>query len=181
MAETVLGTTADTIDEEVARERVARFLRAWNSHDPEQLLALATPDVRWQDPYIHREGVLHGRDALRGWLRSVWRAIPDMEFSLVGEPFVALDGRQLAAQWIGRGRNTGPLDPPGFAPTGAAVEMQGVDVHRYRGGLLAEVVTITDVTAVARQIGAAPAPGTLGERLGVRVQRLAAARARRRS
>ncbi|MGY1661411.1 hypothetical protein ACI78Q_09355 [Geodermatophilus sp. SYSU D00705] len=39
--------------------------------------------------------------------------------------------------------------------------------------------TVTDVLAVARQIGAAPEPGTAADRVGVAVQRLGAWRRRR--
>lgn len=169
----------DTISDEFARDWPKRFLEAWNSHDPERLAWLTTDDVRWEDPYIHPSGVLHGKNELRAWLTSTWRAFPDLEFSLIGEPFVSLDRRRGAALWHGKATNTGPLDPPGFAPTGAVVEMSGCDVHAFRGGLLARVVTTTDVTSVARQIGAAPPPNSFGERLGVRMQQLAAHRLRR--
>ena len=88
---------------------------------------------------------------------------------------------RLAFEWSGLGHMTGPLDPPGFAPTGAAVAMRGVDIHTFRGDLVAHVVTITDVAAVALQIGAMPPAGSLGEKMGVQVQRLMARRLRRKS
>jgi steroid delta-isomerase-like uncharacterized protein len=168
-----------TVTDEFARDWPPRFAAAWNSHDPGRLAALATDDVFWEDPFIHGEGHLEGAAALRDWLTSVWRAIPDLTFAIVGEPLVSLDRTKLGAYWRGTGRNTGPLEPPGFAPTDRTVLMTGFDLHEFRDGLLSRVVTVTDVNSVARQIGAAPPPNSLGERLGVRVQRLGAARMRR--
>jgi nuclear transport factor 2 (NTF2) superfamily protein len=80
------------------------FLEAWNAHDPERLLAVATEDVVWEDPFI-QGGSLRGRAALRDWLSLIWRAMPDLRFELVGEPFISQDGTQLAAAWKGVGRS----------------------------------------------------------------------------
>lgn len=160
-----------------AREWGRLFLAAWNSHDPEQLLALATEDVLWEDPFI-LGGTLRGKAALREWLTSLWRATPDLRFELLGEPFISLDGTQLAAAWKGMGRFTGVLDPPGFAPTNGVIEMTGVDIHEFEGNLVKRVHTETDAMAMGRQIGAAPLPGSGAERFGVWLQKLAARRQR---
>jgi steroid delta-isomerase-like uncharacterized protein len=162
---------------ERARQWAQKFIDAWNSHDPERLLALASDDVVWEDPFIPG-GALHGKEALREWLASLWRATPDLHFEVVGQPFISLDGKQLAAAWKGSGRFTGQLDPPGFAPTNGIIEMTGVDIHEFEGELLKKVHTETDAMDLGRQIGAAPAPGSGGERFGVLMQRLAARRFR---
>jgi steroid delta-isomerase-like uncharacterized protein len=169
--------TQTGITPERAREWAQKFIDAWNTHDPERLTALATEDVLWEDPFI-QGGSLRGKPALRQWLASIWRAAPDMRFELAGQPFVSLDGTQLAAAWIGTGRFTGPLDPPGFAPTNGVIEMAGVDIHEFEGELVKHVRTHTDAMALGRQIGAAPPPGTGGERFGVMMQRLIARRLR---
>ena len=166
-----------TITPDHARQWATKFLEAWNSRDPERLLGLATEDVVWEDPFI-QGGSLRGKAALRDWLSSTWRAMPDLRFELVGEPFISLDGTQLAAAWKGVGRFTGPLDPPGFAPTNGVIEMTGVDIHELDGELVKRVQTQTDAMDVGRQIGAAPAPGSGGERFGVLMQRLLARRMR---
>ena len=110
----------------------------------------------------------------------VWRAVPDLEFMFDGEPFVSADGLRVGSLWHGVGTNSGPLAPPGFAATNARVVMHGFDAHEFRDGLLSRVVTVTDVNALARQIGAAPAPGSAAEKAGVAAQRLIAWRQRRR-
>ena len=174
-AQTQGGVTAER-----ARHWAAQFIDAWNSHDPDQLLALASEDVVWEDPFIVG-GTLRGKPALRDWLTSLWRATPDLRFELLGEPFLSLEGKQLAAAWKGTGRFTGPLHPPGFAPTNGLIEMTGIDIHEFEGELVKRVHTETDTMALGRQIGAAPAPGSGAERFGVQMQKLAARRLRART
>lgn len=178
MAETDTSPTT-AITDEFARKWVPQFLDAWRSHDPEELVRLTTDNVHWEDPFIYPSGQLRGQDAFRDWLGSVWRAFPDMEFEVVGEPMISLDRRRLALEWVGQGHMSGPLDPPGFAPTGALITLRGVDIHAFRDDLVAHVVTITDVAAVAGQIGAMPPPGSIGEKFGVQVQHLMARRLRK--
>jgi steroid delta-isomerase-like uncharacterized protein len=168
------------LTDEFARGWVDRFLVAWHSHDPDQLPALCTDDVRWEDPFIYPSGIANGKEPVRSWLASVFRAFPDLRFDVIGEPFVSLDRTRVAALWRGTARMTGPLDPPGFGATDQPVELVGVDVHGFRDGLLAHVVTVTDAAAMGRQIGAVPPAGSRRERMVVALQRLAARRMRRR-
>jgi predicted ester cyclase len=168
-------------DQDSAREWFERFVAGWNSHEPERLLELATEDVAWEDPLIVPGGRLDGREALREWVESVWRAFPDLTFEWNGQPFVSADGTQVAAPWSCVGHMTGPLDPPGFAPTGGRVAATGVDIHEFREELLSHVRTTTDVHAWAVQMGAAPPPGSAGERLGAALQRLTARGIRRKN
>jgi len=169
----------DLRDEPAVRGWVQRFVDAWHWHDPERLASLCTDDVLWEDPFIHPGGVAHGKDELRTWLASIFRAMPDLRFDVEGEPLVSLDGTTIAAVWRGTGTVTGPLDPPGFAPTGQQAELRGVDVHTFRDGILAHVVTITDLNAAGRQLGAVPPAGSRREKAVVVLQRLNARRMRR--
>ena len=104
--------------------------------------------------------------------------MPDLTFEWDGPLHLAEDGRSVKVAWRGVASMTGPLNPPGYAPTGQRVEMSGVDTLWIKDGRLVRVRSVTDVMAVARQIGAAPEPGTMAERVGVLVQRLAARRLR---
>jgi hypothetical protein len=175
-------TDSSAAFDELSREQVEgfadKFLAAWNSHDPSQLVALSTADVLWEDPYIEG-GRLVGHQALSDWLSSVWRSMPDLTFEIVGSLHLALDQRSAMVNWRGVGTMTGELRPPGFAPTNGRVEMLGADTHWMRDGKLAHVLTVTDVMAVGRQIGAAPQPGSRAERMGIVMQRLAARKMRK--
>jgi steroid delta-isomerase-like uncharacterized protein len=180
MAETTVDH-GDVRDAGAVREWLDRFLEAWHSHDPDSLPSLCTDDVLWEDPFIHPSGVAHGKEEVRAWLASIFRAMPDVRFELEGEPLVSLDGTTIAAVWRGRGRMTGPLDPPGFAPTGHTAVLRGVDVHSFRDGKLAHVLTITDLNAAGQQLGAVPPPGSRREKAVVALQRLNARRMHRTS
>jgi hypothetical protein len=171
-------STYDTLTAESARQAAEVFVDACNSHDTARVLGLLGPDVRWDNPYLDG-GRTDGTPGVRAWLDDLWRTFPDIVFVLDGEVSLALDGRSTTYTWTATGTMTGPLVPPGFAPTGRRVEALGVDQHWYRDGRLARWRTVTDLTAMARQIGAAPRPHSAGERMAVGLQRLVAARMRR--
>jgi steroid delta-isomerase-like uncharacterized protein len=176
---------ADPVSAEFANEFAQAYGDAWNSRDPDRLVALLSEDVRWEDP-ASPEGGLRGRDAVRRLVESYWRAMPDLEFEWLDgsgspNPCLSIDRTQVAMPWRGRGTMTGPLEPPGFAPTNGRVEMVGVDVCEFRGGLACHVRSFSDTAPVARQIGAMPPPGSGGERLGVLLQRVAARKLRRKA
>jgi predicted ester cyclase len=145
------------ISPEWMRDWVKRFVAGWNSHDPDRLLSLATDDVTWVDPFIPG-GVAEGKAAVSEWLISTWTAFPDLRFEIVGEPFVSLDGAHAAAAWRGTATFTGP-HRAGIEPTGARIELTGIDVHEFAGDLVCRVVTETDTMRFLVQIGAVPAPG----------------------
>jgi hypothetical protein len=105
--------------------------------------------------------------------------MPDLTFAIDGSIHLALDRPSVMVGWRGTGTMTGRLNPPGFSPTNGPVEMTGADTHWLRNGLLARVRTVTDVMAVGRQIGAAPAPGSGTEGISTLMQRLAARKLRR--
>jgi hypothetical protein len=58
--------------------------------------------------------------------------------------------------------------------------VSGIDVWEFRDGRVARYWAYYDVTAIARQIGALPPPGSIGERATVMLQRVQAAALRRR-
>jgi predicted ester cyclase len=137
------------------RDWAERFLRGWNSHDPEQLLGLASDDVTWIDPLIPG-GVAEGKSEVSAWLLSAWAAFPDLTFEIVGEPFISIDGARVALAWRGTATFTGP-HRSGIEPTGARIEITGIDTYEFADDLLCRVVTETDTMPLLTQIGALPA------------------------
>ena len=169
----------DELSAEFAYDFCTRYTEAWNSHDPERLIALVTEGIVWADPVRPGEGA-KGHNEVREYLRSTWRAMPDLHFTSVDDQvYLSSDRRRVAAPWKARATLLGPLEPPGFAPTNAPVEMEGVDLMEFRGDRASRITTIYDVFSLARQIGAAPEPGTRNERIGVMLQRRAASSMRR--
>lgn len=149
-----------------------RYLAAWNTHDASAVTACATEDVIWVDPALPEPA--RGRDELAEFVRAGCTAFPDLRFAENGPPAMTEDRLVAYAPWRMTGTNSGPIDPPGFAPTGKAVDLPGFDMWRFRDGLIWRYEAIYDFSLVARQLGLAPPPGGLAERSMVRLQRLQA-------
>jgi steroid delta-isomerase-like uncharacterized protein len=173
------ATAAGVFDEAFVRDFVARWQDAWNSHDPERVAALCTEDIVLTDPALPEPA--RGHDAVKRYLEDVWRAFPDLTIATPDPPFVDVDRRRAALPWRIGGTMLGRAEPSGFAPTGAHVEVQGVDLYEFRDGLLARIHTHYDLMDWGRQLGLVPAHGSRAERLAVRLQRLGAGRQRRRN
>ena len=71
----------------------------------------------------------------------------------------------------GAGTHRGDLN--GLAPTDRTVTVTGMTLQRFAGGRVTEAWSNWDTLGLLQQIGAAPAPGGIAERIGVRFQRAA--------
>jgi steroid delta-isomerase-like uncharacterized protein len=147
-----------------------RWEAAWNSHHADRLLELMTADVIYDDSGWPT--TMYGHGAVRAYLDFIWRAIPDLTFTVAEGPFADADGSRAAFYWKGSGTFTGPLDPPGYAPTGARIAFDGFDLHEYRGGRVCRLRIVFDMMDVGRQIGLLPRTGSRLENAGAVGQRL---------
>ena len=114
-------TPAETTSEatpsiEWIRVFAQRWIDAWNSHEVDRLLALMSEDIEYRDDAWAKP--MRGHADVREFLEAGWRAFPDMTFELLSGPYVIPGEPRAALHWRGRATHTGPLDPPGFAPTG---------------------------------------------------------------
>lgn len=150
-------------------EFVRGWLDAWNSHEQDRVLALLTEDVDVRDDSWPRP--MRGHAEVREFLQALWRAIPDMRFELLEGPYVIPGEPRASFHWRGYGTFTGPMDPPGFAPTGRRWDVDGVDFQEYRAGRIARLRVITDMMSISRQLGVMPAAGSRAERAMAAVQR----------
>ena len=91
------------------------------------------------------------------------------------------DGHRAAVRVRGAGTATGSFDPPGFAPPGSRVSVEYGGFYEIAGERIKRARIILNMNEVGIQIGAAPAPGTVGEQLAVGMQRLNARRMRKRA
>jgi steroid delta-isomerase-like uncharacterized protein len=157
---------------------MTRWEAAWNSHDPERVVAMMHPDCVYDDAGWHKTMRTH--DDVREFLNHAWRAMPDLTFSVVALARVPGESKAIA-HWLARATVTGPIDPPGFAATNDRVEFYGCDFHEYRDGKLARLRIIFNMMDVGRQIGAVPQPGSKLERVTVIAHNLQARLRRRRT
>jgi len=150
-----------------------------NAHDAQGVAALCHEDVVWEDPAAQEP--LRGREAVYHFHHDImFRAIPDVRIELVDGPYLSLDGASIAVRLRMSGTMTGPLSPPGFAPTGGPIVFETAEFSHFDGGLLSRHSVVLNMLDLARQIGAVPKAGSFAERVGVWLQHIAARQARRR-
>ena len=133
-----------------------RFGAAWNSHEPDRLLELMTDDVVYDDsawPHTMRD-----HSQVREFLEFLWRALPDLEFEDLEGPFLAREAPTAVYYWRGTGTFTGPLKPPGFAPTGAQVAFEGFELLEFRRDRLCRLRIVYDLMDLYRQMGVERTP-----------------------
>lgn len=161
------------IDAAFAHDFLQRLHTAASARDPDAVAALCTEEVVWEDPAAPH--TLRGREAVRSFHRDVmFVALPDTRIELIDGPYLALDGSGVAARLRISGTMTGPLVPPGFAPTGEHLEFETAEFSRFEDGLLAHHTVVLNMLDVARQIGAVPRAESMAGRIGVWMQHVAA-------
>lgn len=108
------------MDEKKMVEISRAFLDAWDSQDPERVLACYTDDVYYVDP--NTRGAIRGAEDLRRYLVKLFAAW-DMKWSLK-EAHLFEGGDGCAALWRAR------ISKPGGE---TAVELDGMDLIMVRG------------------------------------------------
>jgi steroid delta-isomerase-like uncharacterized protein len=159
------ATVSQAIDLTFVEDFAESWLDAWNSQSAEKLFALMADDIVYDDAAWPT--TMHGHTEVQPFLEHTWRAFPDLRFELVGSPLLAADEPRAAFYWRGYATHAGPIDPPGLAPTGKRMEIEGADFHEYRDGKLARLQIVFDMARAMRQLGALPEPGSRSERFAV--------------
>jgi steroid delta-isomerase-like uncharacterized protein len=129
------------------------WLRAWNSHDTEQVFALLDDDVVWDDR-VFWPSVIHGKDELRSYMDKIWQAMPDVAWTEI-ERFVNPDhtrGLVLFEQTGGA---------PAALNTDRRFRSHGCDIFlSFSDGRLAHYLGAYDIVGMLEQLGALPPRGT---------------------
>jgi steroid delta-isomerase-like uncharacterized protein len=171
-----IGASASEVAQELGGF-VKRYVAAWNGCDTDALADLITEDIVWADPAMPEPA--RGIPAVQEFMRTSFRGFPDLRFSEPDPPALAAARDVVFWAWHMEGTHRGAIDPPGFAPTGQTMRVDGVDQWAMRDGRIARYRAFYDMNDVARQIGIVPAPGSRAERGMVALQRLKARLARR--
>lgn len=60
-------------------------------------------------------------------------------------------------RWTGTGTHVGDVN--GIPPTGSAIRVDAISIHKVIGGKIAETWEVWDTLTFLQQIGAVPTPG----------------------
>jgi steroid delta-isomerase-like uncharacterized protein len=168
-------TSAAAPSEQVTLSR-RLFEEAFNEGKVDLIDQYVAPGAVNHDPAepAHMRG-LTGPEASKRTVSLYRGAFPDLR--IVIEDVIAADDK-VVLRWRSEGTHRGELE--GLAPTNARASVTGISIDRWENGKVVETWTEWDNLGLARQLGAAPPEGSMGEKLGMRMQRLTARRMRRR-
>jgi steroid delta-isomerase-like uncharacterized protein len=166
-----LGTPVPAVAPDM-REFVMRYTTAWNECDTRAMAELVTEDVVWADPALPQPA--RGVAEVQEFMRTSFRAFPDLHFGEPDPPVLASADDVVLWAWYMEGTHRGAIDPPGFAPTGRRMHVDGIDQWTMRDGRITLYRAFYDMNDLARQLGIVPPPGSTAERGMVALQRLQA-------
>ena len=134
---------------------------AWNAHRLDLLETLVTEDIICEDPALFGQRV-ESREQFKAFLQTLFVAFPDVRFEASAGMHLALEGNGIALPWRMHGTFTGELTawskepsakPHLTQPTGKAFDLQGVDLYRFRDGLLCDYKIVYDLLDFSVQAG----------------------------
>jgi steroid delta-isomerase-like uncharacterized protein len=172
--ETATGTAGGIDPAQGSRRLIEECFNDGNFALADQLIA---PDAVNHDPAqpAHLSGV-RGPEALKRSAQMYRAAFPDLRMTVDD---VIAAGDKVAVRWHSEGTHRGELE--GLAPTGAHGSVTGISIDHWQGGKVVESWTEWDNLGLARQLGAAPAEGSAGEKVGMAMQRMMARRMRKKN
>ena len=128
-------------DTQAVEQLAARWAKAWNDHDGDAVAAMCDENLIYDEPALGETA--YGREAIRGLVRRLDRAIPDHTFEVVGV-YADVARPSVLVAW----RLTGT-----HARTGARLDFHGDDrLDLGPDGLIAEHRCLYDSSLVLRQV-----------------------------
>src|SRR3981189_449947 len=124
-----------------------KWIAAWNSHDPDKMLALFTEDVVYEDVAFGE--VSHGKAELPKFFLSEIEGVPHLELKLERAD---IRGGHGTIEWTFSGTDKGVYK------TGKKFSVRGVSVIDLRGGKISRNVDYDDADTIMPQVGVLPNP-----------------------
>jgi glyoxylase-like metal-dependent hydrolase (beta-lactamase superfamily II)/predicted ester cyclase len=108
-----------------------------------------------EDAEVEILGVLEGagKPEVVAFFDEITGAMPDLRMEVLE---VLGEGDRVAVHWRMRGTLAGPGRFNGIDPTGARIDLRGVDLLTFRDGRIARNDAYTDNMTIARQLGMMP-------------------------
>jgi len=140
-------------------EAVARrYFEAIGARDVPAAVALWEPGGV---EHVHGRFELAAPDGVEAFIRELAEAMPDLRMEVLS---TTTEGDRCGVQWRASGTFAGPGGFAGVDATGDRLTLEGFDLLTIAGGLIKRNEAFSDSTSFLRQIGAAPAPESPGER-----------------
>ncbi len=169
--------TATTSPADLAGASRRLLEESFNTGNFELLDQLIAPEALNHDPGLPAQmRDLRGPDAVKRVVAMYRAAFPDVRMTVDD---VIASGDKVVLRWHGEGTHRGEL--AGLAPTGVHGSTSGISIDRWQDGKIVEVWAEWDSMGLARQLGAAPPEGSVGEKIGMGLQRLVARWMRRKN
>ncbi|MBV8989081.1 MAG: ester cyclase [Solirubrobacterales bacterium] len=161
-------SSAETGDHSDASRRLLE--ESFNEGNFAVIDQLVAADAVTHDPATPAEmRDLRGPELLKRTVGMYRSAFPDVRMT-VDEVITA--GDKVVLRWHSEGTHRGELR--GLAPTGARGSVTGISIDRWQNDKLVESWIEWDNFGLARQLGAAPSEGSVGEKIGIGAQRVVA-------
>jgi predicted ester cyclase len=142
-----------------AKQVATAYFTAIGNRDVDAMMELWEPGCYG---YLYGMAALRAPEGYRQWFgEMLFRAFPDYEMEIVD---MVAYGEKAAVRWRAAGTFTGPVKFEGLDPTGARIDIEGLDLLTIRDGLIRENRAYVNATEIARQLGAMPPAGSAGER-----------------
>jgi steroid delta-isomerase-like uncharacterized protein len=122
-----------------------KWIAAWNSHDPDKMLAAFTSDVFYEDVAFGE--VSHGSAEFRRFAADEFAAVPDLKVELVR---AAVSNGHGTIEWTFSGTDKD------IYKTGKKFSVRGVSVIEVRDGKIARSLDYYDAATIMRQVGVLP-------------------------
>jgi steroid delta-isomerase-like uncharacterized protein len=141
-----------TISSVTDNEIVEQVFSAWNSHDPEKVLASYTGDVVYED--VPLGVVSHGKAELRKFVEDTLTAFPDLKGEVVSSSIWNNHGVSEVV-WGGTDK--------GFWKTNRQFSVRMLSTFELQGGKVSRNKDFYDLAGIMRQVGVLPAEPVSGK------------------
>ena len=132
-----------------------KYFDALARRDVDDMAALWAPDGKDQ---IAGQVDAVGPEGVRAYFTELFGAFPDLAVAVQS---TTVQEDRAAVHWTATGTMCGPLS--GVEPTGAHVELEGIDLLRVKDGLIVRNDAVPDGMSLARQMGLVPEAGSTAE------------------
>jgi predicted ester cyclase len=168
------ATTAAPAPAEISRRL---FEDGFNEGKLDLVDQYVSPDAVNHDPAETADlRSLRGSEVFKRTVQMYRGAFPDVHVTV--DDVIAADDK-VVLRWHSEGTHRGELE--GLAPTYSRGTVTGISIDRWENGKVIESWTEWDNLGLARQLGAAPPEGSMGEKIGMALQRLMARRMRKKN